>query len=200
MAEAAGLVLPWPEAAVVAEDSLDAQIDALGRELPERPLVLGGCCCAHVGAVRELARRHGRVALVWIDAHGDLNTPETSPSGNAWGMPLRMLIDAGDVAAGDVTLLGARNLDPPERDFITQAGILQELGDLPGTVYVAVDGDVVRPGELDVFTPELGGLRLAALEELLARLPTPAGAGFAGLTRSFRNEAAVARLGSALGL
>ena len=69
------------------------------RELPERPLVLGGCCCAHVGAVRELARRHGRVGVVWLDAHGDLNTPESSPSGNAWGMPLRMLIDAGDVDA-----------------------------------------------------------------------------------------------------
>jgi arginase len=200
MAEAASLALPWPEAAVVVEDSLDAQIVALGRELPERPLVLGGCCCAHVGAVRELARRHGRLALVWIDAHGDLNTPETSPSGNAWGMPLRMLIDAGDVAAGDVTLLGARNLDQPERDFIAQAGVQQELGDLPGTVYVAVDGDVVRPGELDVFTPEPGGLPLAALEELLARLPTPAGVGFAGFTRSLRNEAAVARLGLALGL
>jgi hypothetical protein len=111
-----------------------------------------------------------------------------------------MLIDAGDVAAGDVTLLGARNLDPPEQDFITQAGITQELGDLPGTVYVAVDGDVVRPGELDVFTPEPGGLQLASLEELLARLPTPAGAGFAGFTRSLRNEAALARLGLALGL
>ena len=64
-----------------------------------RPLILGGCCCAHVGAVRELARRHRRIGVIWIDAHGDLNTPETSPSGNAWGMPLRMLIDAGDVAA-----------------------------------------------------------------------------------------------------
>ena len=70
---------------------------ATARELPARPLVLGGCCCSHVGAVRELARRHGRIGVVWIDAHGDLNTPESSPSGNAWGMPLRMLIDAGDV-------------------------------------------------------------------------------------------------------
>ena len=65
------------------------------------------------GAVRELARRHGRIGVVWFDAHGDLNTPESSPSGNAWGMPLRMLIDAGDVAPGDVTLIGARNLDLP---------------------------------------------------------------------------------------
>ncbi|HXK14008.1 MAG TPA: arginase family protein, partial [Gaiellaceae bacterium] len=64
--------LPWPEAATVAEETLEAQIAATARELPQRPLVLGGCCCAHVGAVRELARRHGRVAVVWLDAHGDL--------------------------------------------------------------------------------------------------------------------------------
>ncbi len=194
------MALPWPEAAIVAEETLDAQIVAIGRELPGRPLLLGGCCCAHVGAVRELARRHGRVALVWIDAHGDLNTPQSSPSGNTWGMPLRILIDAGDVTAADVTLLDARSLDPPEEEFIAAAGIQRELGDLPDTVYVAVDGDVTEPGELDVFMPEPGGMPLARLEELLARLPAPAGAGFAGFTRSPRNEAALARLGHALGL
>ena len=46
--------MPWPEAATVAEETLEAQIEATARELPERPLVLGGCCCSHVGAVREL--------------------------------------------------------------------------------------------------------------------------------------------------
>ena len=69
----------------------------LASELPERPLVLGGCCCSHVGAVEGLATRHDRLAVVWIDAHGDLNTPETSPSGNEWGMPLRMIVDGGAV-------------------------------------------------------------------------------------------------------
>src|SRR5262249_50793007 len=63
MAEAAGMSVPWPEAATIAEDTLEAQIDATARVLPARPLVLGGCCCSHVGAVRELARRHGRLAV-----------------------------------------------------------------------------------------------------------------------------------------
>jgi len=81
MAAAAAMAAPWPEAAVIEEDSLDAQVAALARVLPARPLVLGGCCCSHVGAARELARRHGRVGVVWIDAHGDLNTRESSPSG-----------------------------------------------------------------------------------------------------------------------
>ena len=75
---------------------------------------LGGCCCAHVGAARGLADRVDRLGIVWIDAHGDLNTPETSPSGNLWGMPLRMLLDDGVVRHADVALVGARNLDPPE--------------------------------------------------------------------------------------
>jgi arginase len=200
MAEAAGMSLPWPEAATIAEATLEAQIETTARELPQRPLVLGGCCCAHVGAVRELARRHGRIAVVWLDAHGDLNTPESSPSGNAWGMPLRMLIDAGDVAAEDVTLLGARNLDPPEVAFIAAAGIRSELGELPDNVYVALDCDVIDPAEADVWMPEPGGIALDELEALLAGIPRPIGAGFTGLRASERNEEALARLGHALGL
>jgi hypothetical protein len=200
MANAAGMALPWPEAATVAKDTLDDQIDATARELPERPLVLGGCCCSHVGAVRELARRHGRIAVVWLDAHGDLNTPESSPSGNAWGMPLRMLIDAGAVAAEDVTLLGARNLDPPEEAFIVAAGIRRELDELPPNVYVALDADVIEPSQLDVWMPEPDGIPLGELEALLAEIPRPIGAGFTGLTTSERNEEPLTRLAHALGL
>ena len=141
--------------------TLDAQIAATARELPARPLVLGGCCCSHVGAVRELARRHGRIGVVWIDAHGDLNTPETSPSGNAWGMPLRMLIDAGDVAAG--------RRDPARRaqPRPSRGGVHRRRRDphgarasCPSSVYVALDPDVADPGELDVFMPEPDGLSL----------------------------------------
>jgi arginase len=200
MADAAHMGLPWPEAAVVEEESLEAEIARIARELPERPFVLGGSCCAHVGAVRELARRHGRLGLVWIDSHGDLNTPESSPTGNAWGMPLRMLIDGGDVHPRDVILLGARNLDPPEAAFIAAAGVRQELGVLPDQVYVALDLDVIRPGHLDVFMPEPGGPGFDELERLLAGLPTPIGAGFTGGLRTERNEVLLPRLGAALGL
>jgi hypothetical protein len=200
MVEAARMRLPWPEAAVVEEETLDGQHARVGRELPARPLVLGGCCCSHVGAVRELARRHGRLGVVWIDAHGDLNTPVSSPSGNEWGMPLRMLIDSGDVSPEDVVLLGARNLDPPEVDFIRDAGIRQELGRLPERVYVALDCDVIEPGDLDVFMPEPAGIPLDELEALLASIPSPVGAGFTGLVPSERNERALPRLGHALGL
>jgi len=200
MAAAARADVPWPEAATIEEDTLAAQIDATARALPERPLVLGGCCCSHVGAVRELARRHGRLGVVWLDAHGDLNTPESSPSGNAWGMPLRMLIDAGDVAPEDVVLLGARNLDPPEVVFIEEAGIRDELGELPEAVYVALDCDVIEPSQLDVFMPEPDGIPLRDLEALLAGIKRPVGAGITGAIPSPRNEQELPRLGHALGL
>src|SRR6266571_242640 len=143
MARAAELPLRYPETAVVDEPSLGEQTLAIAAELPERPLVLGGCCCAHVGAVQGLAARYERLGLVWLDAHGDLNTPESSPSGNLWGMPLRMLLDSGSVEATDVLLLGARNLDPPEHEFIDSAGLATGSTDLErvldGTdgVYVA---------------------------------------------------------------
>ncbi len=200
MAEAANMQLPWPEAAVVEEGTLTAEVAGVARNLPARPFVLGGSCCAHVGAVRELVRRHGRVGVVWLDSHGDLNTPESSPTGNAWGMPLRMLVDGGDVAPGDVNLLGARNLDPPEVEFIAEAAIRQELGPLPDRIYVALDLDVIEPGDLDVFMPEPGGPTFEELESLLQALPTPIGAGFTGGLRTARNEALLPRLASALGL
>ena len=195
------MALPWPEAAVIDEETLDAQVAAIGRELPDRPLVLGGCCCAHVGAVRELARRHGRLGVVWIDAHGDLNTPASSPSGNAWGMPLRMLIDAGDVDAKDVTLLGARNLDPPEEAFIEAAGIRRELGDLQDNVYVALDLDVVEPPRARRLHARAGWARRRRARAAPGVVPAARRARASPASvASERNEAALTRFGHALGL
>jgi len=94
LAAAAWLELGYAEAAVVEAETLEEQTAALADTLRTLRLVLGGCCCAHVGAIRGLARRHGRLAVAWFDAHGDLNTPETSPAGNLWGMPLRMALRA----------------------------------------------------------------------------------------------------------
>jgi hypothetical protein len=64
---------------------------------------------------------------------------------------------------------------------------------------VALDCDVVEPGELDVWMPERDGMALAELEALLAGIPRPAGAGFSGLKPSARNEQSLPRLGRALG-
>ena len=174
--------------------------------LPERPLVVGGCCCSHVGAVQGLAGRGGRLAVVWFDAHGDLNTPETSPSGNQWGMPLRMLLDDGVVAPGDVALVGARNLDPPEVEYMTATGIDDSLdralADVDA-VYVAFDLDVLDPSEASPWMPEPGGPGVdeaeALLRQVVDRAPL-AGIGVTGHLRDERNAAVVTRLLAAAGL
>jgi arginase family enzyme len=210
MAEAAYLELPYPEAAVVDEDSLTVQNLALAAALPEKPVVLGGCCCSHVGAVEGLATRFDRLAVAWLDAHGDLNTPESSPSGNAWGMPLRMLIDSGTIHPADVVLVGARNLDPPEVEFIAASGLRTGEGELGAAlegadaVYVAFDVDVLDPDDDVVcFMPEPGGYTVveaaAVLRRIAAEKPV-AGAGFTGLGPAPENVAPVARLAGALGL
>lgn len=210
MAEAAFLELPYPETAVVDEGSLSEQNLALAAALPERPVVLGGCCCTHVGAVEGLATRYDRLAVVWFDAHGDLNTPESSPSGNLWGMPFRMLLDSGNVHPADAVLVGARNLDPPEIDFIAASGLRTGVDELEGAldgadaVYVAFDADVLDPeDEVECFMPEPGGFTVVEALALLRRIAADravAGIGITGLGPAPENVAPVARLAAAVGL
>jgi arginase len=209
MAESAWLDLPFPEAAVIEAETLEEQNLALAADLPERPLVLGGDCCSHVGAVEGLAARQGRVSIVWLDAHGDLNTPASSPSGNQWGMPLRMLLDSGAAAPDDVVLVGARNLDPPEEEFIRSSGL--HLGEegiaqaLEGAActYVALDVDVLEPSQMSVWMPEPAGPSRADVERVLSEVAgrtNVLGAGFTGLTFEPSNIEPLTGFAAALGL
>ena len=98
------------------------------------PLVLGGDHSIAVGTVGGVSHEH-RTGVLWIDAHGDFNTPDTSPTGNLHGMPLAALcgygapelVDAGRPGAKlrpeDVILFGVRDLDPGELALIQHAGI-----------------------------------------------------------------------------
>jgi arginase len=92
-----------------------------------RLLILGGDCCAHAGAMAglRLAQPARRLAIAWFDAHGDFNTPDTTPSGNVWGMPFAMLCGRGEpdlvaachgptVEERHAALLGGQVLDEPE--------------------------------------------------------------------------------------
>jgi len=99
------------------------------------PVVLGGDHSIALGTLGGLALVHGPGAALWLDAHGDLHTPETSPSGNVHGMPLGAALGrAPEVFASDawplpeldperVVLLGVRSLDDAERDFVRERGI-----------------------------------------------------------------------------
>jgi arginase len=205
MIASASLPIPYPEAAVVEEDSLGEQNLVLAHDLPARPLVLGGDCCSHIGAVEGLSAGLDRLGLVWLDAHGDLNTPETSPSGNLWGMPFRMILDGGGVALEDAALVGSRNLDPPELEFVRSAGIDDSLDRALADVsaaYVALDLDVLDPSEVDVLIPEPDGPSSAEIEALLGDLATRtpiAGMGVTGLLPTERNAALARRMLAAAG-
>ena len=205
MAEGARVALPYPEVAVVERETLDAQTEAIAEALPARPVVVGGCCCTHVGAATGVARRVERLGVIWIDSHGDLNTPETSPSGNLWGMPFRMLLDGGVVAPTDAALVGARNLDPPEVAFMERAGIDDGIDRaLTGTdaVYVALDLDVLDPSEVDVLIPEPDGPSADEIEALLRDVSGKAriaGIGVTGFLATERNAALAARMLAAAG-
>jgi len=205
MAEGARIALPYPEVAVVERETLDEQNEAVAAALGARPIVLGGCCCTHVGAAAGLARRVDRLGIVWIDAHGDLNTPETSPSGNLWGMPFRMLLDAGVVAPEDAALVGARNLDPPEAEYVERAGIDDSLDRALAGVdatYVALDIDALDPSEVDVLIPEPYGPSPDEVDALLrdiAGRTRIAGIGVTGLLATERNAAIAARMLRAAG-
>ncbi len=94
------------------------------------PLVLGGDHSVALGSLVGMAKVRGAGGVVWIDAHGDLNTPATSPSGNVHGMVLAAALGlAGDsftrdgwplpaVAPGKLALVGVRSLDDGERDLL----------------------------------------------------------------------------------
>ena len=99
------------------------------------PIFLGGDHSIAIGTVSGVARNFERIGVIWLDAHADFNTPQTSPSGNIHGMPLSVLTGAGHpdlVAIGgegasvrteDVVIVGLRSVDLEERRLLNDAGI-----------------------------------------------------------------------------
>ena len=119
----------------------EALRDEVGRVLTAGsiPVVLGGDHSIAMGTISGLARFHRqkgkRIGLIWFDAHGDMNTPETSPSGNIHGMPLAVALGFGEpsltglageapmVDNANAAVVGLRDVDVPEREIIKSSGI-----------------------------------------------------------------------------
>jgi arginase len=136
-------------------------------------VTIGGDCGVSLGPIgRANEQATGGLAVVWFDAHPDLNTPATSPSGIFNGMVLRALtgegveglVPAAPIAATSIILAGAREFDAGESEFIEQNSIAvitpDELADGTAllaaiaatgaaTVYLHIDVDVLDPGEID---------------------------------------------------
>lgn len=97
------------------------------------PLVLGGDHSVAVGSVSAISKHYNNLGVIWYDAHGDLNIPEESPSGNIHGMPLRILTGEGPkellelnsnvIKPENIVLIGMRDLDKGERQFIKDHNI-----------------------------------------------------------------------------
>jgi arginase len=111
-----------------------------------RLLIVGGDCTAHAGAMAGLraARPDARHAIAWFDAHGDFNTPDTTPSGNVWGMPFAMACGRGDrdlvaavdgptVREDDAALLGGQVLDETESRMLAASRVAHFGAGMLGT-------------------------------------------------------------------
>lgn len=125
------------EILAVCEDLADASCKAMQSE--EIPIVIGGDHSIAMGTVSGISSHFRKsdqdLGLIWFDAHGDMNLPETSPSGNVHGMPLAHLLGHGDpdlsnvygchpaVKPEHVVLIGIRDIDRGEREIIRKSGI-----------------------------------------------------------------------------
>jgi arginase len=143
-----------------------------------QPLVLGGDHSVAIGTLGGLARVFGLGGVLWIDAHGDLNRPDTSPTGNVHGMPLAVALGlAGSefesdqwtlpaVAPDRVALVGVRSLDPAEAELLTDFDVqvytmsdVDRLGLEPvirqALAHIAGPGFVHVSLDMDALEPDI---------------------------------------------
>jgi arginase len=145
------------------------------------PIVLGGDHSIAIGTLAGVWRaRKRQPGLIWIDAHGDINTPLTSPSGNVHGMPVSIALEEHHISVERTVLVGLRDVDEPERRRIRELGVraysMSEIDRIgmervmeealaivgtegPRSVHVSFDMDGIDPREAPgVGTSVPGGL------------------------------------------
>lgn len=178
---------PWDRMARLYDELAEAVASTVRRG--ERPVVASGDCTTSFGAVAGLQRAGLDPAIVWFDAHGDVQTLETTASGYLGGMPLRMLVGYRRDLMADrlglrplpehhVTLVDARDLDPPEVEYLKRSAVRRRAVDeldadaVPEQpIYLHVDFDVIDPPDLpDLVIPAPGGPGVASVREALRRV------------------------------
>jgi len=164
---------------------------------PDRIFTVGATYGVELGPIGYLNNRYGGdLAVLWLDAHADLNTPASSPSGHFHGMVLRSLLGDGPSAivgaiacpltAAQTVLVGARDLDPPEAAFASAAGVALVATDdtadpAPlvalirargfGHVYVHFDLDILNPQDFGSSLMRApGGPTLSSVERLITSI------------------------------
>ncbi|RUM35397.1 MAG: hypothetical protein DSY50_04820 [Desulfobulbus sp.] len=171
--------------------------DRLNAEQPDRIFMIGGTCGSEIVPVAYLNQHyHRNLAVLWFDAHGDLNTPKTSPSGHFHGMVLRTLLGEGDrnllelvpypLFPSQVTLAGVRDLDMPEAKYASTEDITiipsESLTDLSlviaaversgfSNLYIHLDLDFFNPGDFEgAQVPVSGGLTIDQFVPILSEM------------------------------
>lgn len=156
----------------------------------DMPVVLASDCVSALGMVKGLSERYPEIGVIWYDAHGDFNTPETTPSGFLGGMPLAALVGRGNqhllealdlepLPEDHVLITDVRDLDPEEAEQLlnSQVHVFPSVTDLNTAplphypVYIHLDVDVIDP----VYMPALGypapqGPSPADVEQTLRRI------------------------------
>ncbi|NKQ55153.1 arginase family protein [Amycolatopsis sp. K13G38] len=145
----------------------------------ETPTIVSGDCLIASGVVAGVQRAGIDPVVIWLDAHGDVHTPETSTSGYLGGMALRFLLD-GELGTNpmpqrDATLVDARDLDPAEEDFLATAEIRRgTVTGVPlpeGPVVLHVDVDVIDPSEVPgLLFPAPGGPSTSTVADAVRRV------------------------------
>ena len=152
----------------------------------ERPTVISGDCTTSLGTVAGLQRAGVDPAIVWFDGHGDVQTLETTASGYLGGFPLRLLVGYRPELIADAlglrpvpeeraVLVDARDLDPPEVEYLNRAAIrrcpVDNLTIPDGPLYLHIDLDVVNPDDLPGLRfPATGGPGLTAVDAAVGRV------------------------------
>jgi arginase len=164
-------------AITAAGERLEAALDA-----GEFPLLLASDCSICLTTLPLLARRDPDVRVVWLDAHGDFNTPATTGSGFLGGMCLAAACGRWDSGFGGglsparVVMSDGRDLDPAERDEIDRAGVavVPPAGVAAAVrgdrVFLHLDFDILDPAVMPAGVPAPHGLSAEALRAVLAEL------------------------------
>ncbi|KAB1662384.1 arginase family protein [Pseudoclavibacter chungangensis] len=180
----------WTVSLPAAAATLDGLRDAVAAVLDDgrTPLLATNTCAASLGTLPTVAERYPDAVVLWIDAHGDFNTPATTGSGYLGGMVVAAacgLWDSGHGAGLDpsnVVLVGARDIDPAERELLDDAGvrILPPALSTPERVnsivagrpvWIHIDWDVLEPGFIPAAYRVADGLLPHEVASILAELP-----------------------------
>lgn len=180
----------WSESLPEAKETLTLLRSEL-QNIMERghtPVVLNNTCSASLATLPVVAQKNENVVVLWIDAHGDFNLPQTSTSGYLGGMVLAAasgLWDSGygaGISSKNVVLVGARDIDDQEAALLRRSGvrivppsevsgerILKEIGN--AKVWVHIDWDVMEPGYLPADYTVPGGLVPAQIKDIISAIP-----------------------------